>query len=324
MKAFRVNLVTSYPYEVPQLLEQVGISRAKALNLELSVNSSGEFDLVIVANYSRFPLLVRCPKDSLVKLIQEPELPGFWFRFTRRSSRHYAEVCGGHEGGFGFLPWHVSMDYESLVSLEPNPKSELISMIASTKRDLEGHRIRDDLANDLKDLIPDLLVYGRGRELSLKRKDDGLSNYKYSIAIENTSRKGYWTEKIMDPILLWTKPVYSGCPDLPDALPASSYISIPYELVRHPIEYATAVRRVISAEPDLESIRLARELILKEYSLGAYIFNSAKKRIESKNREVETRLFLLFEAVSLASLLRDLGFRCLKKLRGSRRASAAN
>ncbi len=316
--------MTSYPYELPQLLEQVGTSRAKAINLDLSVNASGDFDLVIVANYSRFPLLVRCPKDSLVKLIQEPELPGFWFRFTRRSSRHYAEVSGGHEGGFGFLPWHVSLDYESLVRLEPHPKLKLISMIASTKRDLEGHRIRDDLANGLKDLMPDLEVYGRGRELSLKRKDDGLFDFSYSIAIENSSLKGYWTEKIMDPILLWTKPVYSGCPDLHTALPASSYSSLPYELVRHPLEYATAVRRAISVEPDLESIRLARELILNEYSLGAYIYNSAKKRLESNNREVEKRLFLLFEAVSLASLLRDLGFKVLQKLRGLGRASAAS
>ena len=48
----------------------------------------------------------------------------------------------------------------------------------------------------------------------LKKKEDGLKSYKYSIIIENSSEVNYFTEKLIDACLLETVPIYWGAPNI--------------------------------------------------------------------------------------------------------------
>jgi hypothetical protein len=80
------------------------------------------------------------------------------------------------------------------------------------------------LATDL-----DIDIYGNNWEYSgitdprikgtLKNKKDGLLDYKYSIAIENCTEEGYFTEKLTDCILTDTIPIYFGCPNIKEYFP---------------------------------------------------------------------------------------------------------
>ena len=89
-------------------------------------------------------------------------------------------------------------------------KSKMISMITSNKSMIVGHRTRLDWAERLEDQLD---LYGRGFN-PIDTKEEGLCDYMFSVAIENTFTDGYFTEKILDCFATGTIPVYLGAPDI--------------------------------------------------------------------------------------------------------------
>jgi len=91
-------------------------------------------------------------------------------------------------------------------------KTKLISMITSNNSQTIGHKIRNQLANQL---IHSVDIYGRGIN-PINIKEDGLRDYMFSFAIENSSYSSYFTEKILDCFAMGTVPIYWGSPDIGD------------------------------------------------------------------------------------------------------------
>jgi hypothetical protein len=94
-----------------------------------------------------------------------------------------------------------------------HPKNKLVSMIYSNKKQFEGHRLRHEIADRYSDKID---LFGHGSPKPIKSKEEALTDYMYTIVIENISDRNYFTEKIVDPMLLGTIPVYWGCPNIED------------------------------------------------------------------------------------------------------------
>lgn len=86
-------------------------------------------------------------------------------------------------------------------------KTKLVSMIASTKGWLNGHRNRLMWVDHLKDKVD---LYGSGRPNQLKDKEDGIRDYMFSVSIENDDSDVYFTEKLTDNFVMGTVPVYWG------------------------------------------------------------------------------------------------------------------
>ena len=86
------------------------------------------------------------------------------------------------------------------------PKSRLVSMITSDKVVTPQQRYRVSYAAAHRHEL-DLFGYGFR---PLIRKEDGLRDYMFSIAIENDSYDDYFTEKILDCFATGTIPVYKG------------------------------------------------------------------------------------------------------------------
>jgi len=86
-------------------------------------------------------------------------------------------------------------------------KTKNISMIASSKVMCSGHQYRQDIANELSSSVD---LYGHGRPNSLNAKIDGLRDYRFSVAMENSCIDTYFTEKILDCFLTGTIPIYWG------------------------------------------------------------------------------------------------------------------
>ncbi|GIT92600.1 hypothetical protein JANAI62_31630 [Jannaschia pagri] len=95
-------------------------------------------------------------------------------------------------------------------------KTAEVSLIASAKRDLEGHRLRHAVVEALPEGAP-VDVMGRGYK-PFEDKSDGLAPYRYSVVIENSRERGYITEKLIDAVLCRTIPIYWGAPDVGDYL----------------------------------------------------------------------------------------------------------
>ena len=90
-------------------------------------------------------------------------------------------------------------------------KSKNISMIYSDKKQIEGHKLRHEVANNFNDKID---LYGRGTSKPILQKEDALIDYRYSVTIENTKQENYITEKLIDSLVVGTIPIYWGCPNL--------------------------------------------------------------------------------------------------------------
>ena len=63
-------------------------------------------------------------------------------------------------------------------------KTDLISLIASKKNNLEGHKLRHEIVDYVRSIDLKTDVMGRGYK-SFENKEDGLAPYCYSIVIEN-------------------------------------------------------------------------------------------------------------------------------------------
>ncbi len=85
--------------------------------------------------------------------------------------------------------------------LNPIPKEEQlataktrgVSLIASPKRDTEGHRLRHDVIQWANIHGHSLDAYGK-QYRSLPEKSEALLSYRYSVVIENSQSSNYFTE----------------------------------------------------------------------------------------------------------------------------------
>ncbi|NOR30919.1 MAG: hypothetical protein GQ539_07475 [Sulfitobacter sp.] len=94
-------------------------------------------------------------------------------------------------------------------------KSKHMSLIASGKRDHEGHILRHSLVEYVQAKGLDVTVLGRGYA-PFEAKSDGLAPYRFSVVIENVREPNYFTEKLVDAVLCETVPIYWGCPNIGD------------------------------------------------------------------------------------------------------------
>lgn len=85
-------------------------------------------------------------------------------------------------------------------------KSKLLSFITSNKTMCEGHMYRLRWKDKLTGKCD---IFGRGIR-DIEKKEEGLNDYFFSIAIENGKYDTYFTEKILDCFATGTIPVYYG------------------------------------------------------------------------------------------------------------------
>lgn len=133
----------------------------------------------------------------------------FFWRFHRILTRNHALLR--------WLPNARPLVFGSTQITDPQSvntvKDRHLSLIASGKRDLEGHRLRHQIVDSLRDRGIAADILGRGYA-PFDQKEDGLAPYHYSIIIENVRERSYFTEKLVDALICRTIPIYWGAPDI--------------------------------------------------------------------------------------------------------------
>ncbi|WP_338550330.1 glycosyltransferase family 10 domain-containing protein [Roseovarius phycicola] len=161
-------------------------------------------------------------------MVLEPEaIHGRHMRLLRWTHRRFHKVLSCNEPLLDAIPNGVlfplggnwAKDWQEI----PHTKTRLCSLIASGKRDLEGHVLRHDTVDWVRNEGLNVDVMGRGYE-SFDKKSDGLSPFRYSIVIENIRERNYFTEKLIDAVLCQTVPIYWGCPNLADFMDVSGMV----------------------------------------------------------------------------------------------------
>ena len=93
-------------------------------------------------------------------------------------------------------------------------KIKRISLIASEKKWLKGHRLRHEIVDMAKAAsVTDLDAIGRGYK-PIDETSVGYAPYLFSVVIENSRQPGYFSEKIIDAFLHMALPIYWGDPNI--------------------------------------------------------------------------------------------------------------
>jgi hypothetical protein len=183
--------------------------------------------------------------------------------------------------------WWVNINYDELKSLKPN-KTKKLSAINSQKIHTKGQSKRYEIIKKISKKYPNEIdVWGgitTGNKNKVPFKDklpprdkkNGLLPYKYHLAVENGSRPFYFSEKIVDPLLCWSMPIYWGCEKIDSFLPNGSYINIDID-DPHVVEKIIEISKSNLWEENFNKIKEAREIILDKYNIWPTIESGIKK-----------------------------------------------
>ena len=188
-------------------------------------------------------------------------------------------------------PQFIDKNYDFLSNLEYKERDNLFSAIISNKNNGLGYKLRRSILLNLSKNYPNLCdIYGAGwgtelgssykgeldgyhkNTMSKNTKFSGLINYKYSLCIENCSRKNYFSEKFTDAILCWTIPIYYGCTNISEYFPEHSYYIIDITQNNSIEQIKEIINKPITLQ-NIEALRHARDLILNKYNIWGVIDN---------------------------------------------------
>lgn len=182
---------------------------------------------VVIVNKA-MPNISHIPKENVIGVAFEP----YEFLFMNNEFINYAKkyISRYFIGSKQDLPppfeEHYTFQFHNWAStpyLDYDNKPFVMSLMISDKAFLEGHRYRYALAEEIiKQNIP-VDILGRGADIlknyfpnckhiksSFEEDSELYKNYKYTIAIENTTSNKYISEKLTNAYIHNTIPIYLG------------------------------------------------------------------------------------------------------------------
>jgi len=231
---------------------------------------------------------VACPPQNTIFITAEPPnirnyekkfVSQFGHVITCHKNLECADVISSQQALSWIVGAHYNMkenrfdrfskDYDELKSIEIRkmPKDKILSIVTSHKRGTAGHAQRMKFVEYCKQQLgDDFDIFGSGLN-HIGDKWDGLAPYKYCLAIENTSCKDYWTEKISDAFLSGAHPFYFGCTNIHDYFPKDSLTLIDIYNPEKAVEIIKKTITLNAYEKNIESLEKAKNLALDEYNL---------------------------------------------------------
>ena len=195
-----------------------------------------DYTHVVILNTAMPVLPAHIPKENVVGLAFEPleflNLTQRFIDYARANIGHY--LIGQTRNGFLGKPFIEHFAYmwpiTPLTLTVPLSKPKIMSLMISRKKLLRGHIYRHRLAQGILQSNLPIDIWGNGCILYNNSKGDNrlkgefqgnepYLDYKFHIAIENVETPHYFSEKIMNPLLCETQPIYLGCRNIDSYFP---------------------------------------------------------------------------------------------------------
>ena len=193
---------------------------------------------VIIWNTAMPIIPKHIPKENVIGLAYEPliylNLSDKFIDYAIKNIHAY--YLGDKEGlPDPFVEGNCYLTYNPpLLNVIPF-KTSCMSMVVSDKRELSGHAYRHILLDYiLHNNIP-IDIYGNGTEIGMYKtrgkqiksrrikgqfkRYEPYHEYMFTICIENTKSNHYFSEKIINPLLSNTTPIYIGCENIESYFP---------------------------------------------------------------------------------------------------------
>jgi len=179
---------------------------------------------IIILNTAMPVIPPGIPKENVVAFAFEPPqylniTPDFINYAQKNISKYYIGEKGCLPSpfieGHSFM-WHTpSPDFYT-----PCSGRGQMSIMVSEKRNSPGHKYRHQLVKNILSNHFPIDIYGRGCKFyppNLQRVKgefqgtEPYENYHFHISVENYKTPHYFSEKLLDPLLCRTTPIYLGC-----------------------------------------------------------------------------------------------------------------
>ena len=180
-----------------------------------------------------------------------------------------------------FVGHHGFLFYETPKPLLFTPqKSKLMSIMVSNKTYTPGHRYRHMIVRHILKYKWPIDIWGNGADIykrefpdnkyiksGFKTMEEMCKDYMFTIAIENTSHDHYFTEKIINPFINNTIPLYWGCKKIEEYFPKHTIpitgnitrdIVIINSVLRNPNKYIAEYK--INQEMVLNKVNLVKNI----------------------------------------------------------------
>ena len=256
-----VDLLRRYSKQTPN-----NSGQWKGIEAVTSFNKADYY--IILEGYAK-----NLPQEKTIFVKREPN-------FIRRYNTNYKHIIDWNETNCG-ITWWVNKSYDECKAMPYPEKSKKVSCVVSSK-----HSHRNNYVKSLFKGNSPIDLYGRGHDKSYygdnykgsldydgKCKLRGLVDYKYSIVLENSEQKNYFTEKLADAYLSWSLPLYWGCPNIGELFPENSY----YLINTNSSSPIDEIKELVSKPIDIEALTKARNLILDEYNIWEVINKKIKQ-----------------------------------------------
>jgi len=197
------------------------------INKEIFITDEDNYTHVIILNTAMPILKEGIPKKNVIGMAFEP-IPflNLSLSFIEYAQKNISKYFIGDQLNLPepFIEGQSFMWYSPPLMVKDIPrKKKRMSIMVSQKRYAPGHQYRHQLVQTILSSNLPIDIYGRGyiyyedrNDVRIKGefKQDSLQpyqDYDFHIAIENFPSNHYFSEKIIDPLLCNTTPIYLGC-----------------------------------------------------------------------------------------------------------------
>ncbi len=153
-------------------------------------------------------------KSNYAWIIEPPIINGENYRDIVKIASNFKKVFSYMRHLENVIPNYVFCPHggtwlkEEEINLNSDNKSKLTSFIFSDKQWNSFHRIRHRIYDTYKN--NNIEFFGSGCNNRIESKSTGLSQFMFSIIVENSEENDYFTEKVIDCFLTGVIPIYLG------------------------------------------------------------------------------------------------------------------
>jgi hypothetical protein len=193
---------------------------------EIYITNNDDYTHVVIMNTAMPILKSDIPKTNVIGLAHEPLVfLGLTPQFIEYARQNIGKYYIGEKGDLPepFVEGNTYLWYYSPYPSIPM-KYNLMSIMVSQKGFAPGHKYRHHLVSKILQTKLPIDIYGRGcfvykntGDFRLKGNFNDVEPYKsyqFHICIENYQTPHYFSEKIINPLLAGTTPVYWGCKNI--------------------------------------------------------------------------------------------------------------
>lgn len=171
--------------------------------------------------------------------------------------------------------------FDEILNLEIK-KKKLISVIVTDKLFCKEHKIRSKIISEiLKYFGNEIDVFGRD-SLFVSDKKDALQSYHYHICIENYFGDNFFSEKILDPLLMSSNPIYLGPKNIDKFFDTKFY-----ELTHDRSKNLELIKSILAKQNHYFEFEKQKEMAINKYNFFKNIAEFAENNISNEKKYIQ-------------------------------------